>query len=94
MTHSNDNTLTGNGKHLSIKDRDQIEILNKEGYSNRRIANLLGFAPQTIHNEVKRGMVRQLKRQKQNGKIYDYYVEVYNAEFGQVNYEKTFSMWS
>ncbi|MFL2111201.1 helix-turn-helix domain-containing protein, partial [Marinilactibacillus psychrotolerans] len=52
MTHSNDNTLTGNGKHLSIKDRDQIEILNKEGYSNRRIANLLGFAPQTIHNEV------------------------------------------
>ena len=88
MTHSNDNTLTGNGKHLSIKDRDQIEILNKEGYSNRRIANLLGFAPQTIHNEVKRGMVRQLKRQKQNGKIYDYYVEVYNAEFGQANYEK------
>ncbi|WP_455709821.1 IS30 family transposase, partial [Marinilactibacillus psychrotolerans] len=36
----------------------------------------------------KRGMVRQLKRQKQNGKIYDYYVEVYNAEFGQANYEK------
>lgn len=59
----------------------------KEAYSNRVIARLLGRSPQTIHNEVKRGTVTQLKRQKQNDKLYDYPYTVYDADTGHANYE-------
>lgn len=43
MVQSNDNTLTTitttlKSSHLSGKERAQIEILRKEGYSNRAIA--------------------------------------------------------
>ncbi|MBF0699303.1 helix-turn-helix domain-containing protein, partial [Streptococcus danieliae] len=39
--------------------RRYIERWNKEGKSNREIARLLGRAPQTINNEIKRGQVLQ-----------------------------------
>nr|WP_317450562.1 IS30 family transposase [Desemzia incerta] len=45
-------------------------------------------APQTIHNEIKRGTVTQLKRQNQNRKVYDYYDSVYSADAGQSPYDK------
>ena len=35
------NTTTPKGSHLSEKERAQIEILHKEGYSNRAIARKL-----------------------------------------------------
>ncbi len=41
-------------KQLTIHERRQIQRLNLEGRSNREIARLLGKAPQTIHNEIKR----------------------------------------
>ncbi|GFG44648.1 hypothetical protein ScFU53_16600 [Streptococcus canis] len=51
-----------------------------EGQSNREIARRLAKAPQTIHNEVKRGQVRQQVRQ---GK----YEQVYSADFTQEVYD-------
>lgn len=88
MTQINNNTNSRKGKHLSYAERCQIAILKKEGYSNRKIATVLNRAPQTINNEVNRGTITQVKRQKQNGKVYEYYSEVYGADVGQANYEK------
>ena len=51
-----------------------------EGQSNREIARRLAKAPQTIHNEVKRGQVRQQVRQ---GK----YEAIYSADFAQKAYQ-------
>ncbi|WP_444811699.1 helix-turn-helix domain-containing protein, partial [Streptococcus canis] len=46
---------TPKGKHLT---RRMIDRWLLEGQSNREIARRLAKAPQTIHNEVKRGQVR------------------------------------
>ncbi|HFI0977967.1 TPA: helix-turn-helix domain-containing protein, partial [Streptococcus suis] len=46
---------TPKGKHLTIDNRRLIERWKLENKSNREIAGLLGKAPQTIHNEIKRG---------------------------------------
>lgn len=51
------NNYTTKGKHLTINDRRNIERWLNQGKSNREIARLLGKAPQTINNEVKRGLV-------------------------------------
>ena len=89
MTQTKDNTNSRQRKHLSYAERCQIAILKKENYSNRNIAKVLGRAPQTINNEIKRGTITQLKRQKQNGKVYDYYYSVYDPDAGQALYEKS-----
>lgn len=88
MTHFNDTTLTRKGKHLSYAERAQIAVLKENKFSNRRIALSLGRAPQTINNEIHRGKVTQLKRQKQNGKTYDYYITIYDGDVAQANYDK------
>ncbi|MBF0806811.1 MULTISPECIES: IS30 family transposase [unclassified Streptococcus] len=72
---------TTKGKHLTINDRRNIERWLKQGKSNREIARLLGKAPQTINNEVKRGLVLQ---QVKKG----LYKKVYSADFAQANYKK------
>lgn len=41
-------------KHLTIHERNKIEVLNKEGYSARKIATVLGFHHSTICREIKR----------------------------------------
>ncbi|EFM25831.1 hypothetical protein HMPREF9225_0537 [Peptoniphilus duerdenii ATCC BAA-1640] len=41
-------------KHLTLNDRNKIEVLNQEGYSSRRIAKILGFHHPTISRELKR----------------------------------------
>ena len=46
-------------KHLTIDLRKLIEKWNKERKSNREIASLLDKSPQTINNEIKRGLVIQ-----------------------------------
>ncbi|MGM0123769.1 hypothetical protein IGI37_001143 [Enterococcus sp. AZ194] len=56
--------------------------------SNREIAKQLGRAPQTIHTEIKDGLARQIRRQKQNGKIYEYASVQYFASTGQEAYEQ------
>lgn len=88
MTHSNDNTSARKGKHLSYSERSQIAILKIEHYSNRQIANVLDRVPQTINNEIHRGTITQLKRQKQNGKVYDYYTTCYDPDAGQAAYDR------
>ena len=47
----------------------------------------MGRSPQTINNEVKRGTVRQLRRQKHNGRTYDYDHYVYDPDYAQQRYE-------
>ena len=41
-------------KHLTLNERNKIEVLNKEGYSSRKIAKILGFHYSTIARELKR----------------------------------------
>ncbi len=75
------NNYKTKGKYLTIPDRRYIEQWNKEGKSNREIARLLGRAPQTINNEIKRGQVLQQVRKG----LFKY---VYSADVAQANYEK------
>uniref|UniRef100_UPI000B04121E helix-turn-helix domain-containing protein n=1 Tax=Salinicoccus sediminis TaxID=1432562 RepID=UPI000B04121E len=81
MTQPHDTTESIKGKHLTQDERAQIEILKQENYANRAIAARLGRAPQTINNEIKRGIIRQTRRQKQNGKTYDYEYHVYDPGY-------------
>ena len=53
------NHYTTKAKHLIIHSCRLIERWKNEGKSNREIASLLGKAPQTIHNEIKRVTVLQ-----------------------------------
>lgn len=69
------------GKHLTIAERRLIERWKAEGRSNRQIAGLLGKAPQTINNEVKRGLVRQ---QVRRGK----FELIYQADYAQAIYQE------
>ena len=68
-------------------ERSQIELLKKQGYSNRAIARTLGRAPQTIHNEIKRGTIEQIRQQKQDDKVHTYKYSKYSAEVGQKDYD-------
>ena len=65
---------------MTLAERRMIDRWLKEGQSNCEIARRLAKAPQTIHNEVKRGQVRQQVRQ---GK----YEQVYSADFTQEVYD-------
>lgn len=51
------NNYNTKGKHITEQERILIEKWKKEHKSNREIAKLLGKAPQTINNEIKRGTV-------------------------------------
>ncbi len=62
------------GHHLTLKERGNIEVyFNHDGYSRRKIADLIGVSHQTISNEIKRGLVSN--KQRVNGK--EKYHEVY-----------------
>lgn len=41
-------------KHLTLNERNKIEVLIKEGYSSSRIAKILGLHHSTISRELKR----------------------------------------
>ena len=41
-------------KHITLNDRNKIEVLKQEGYSSRRIAKILGFHHSSISRELKR----------------------------------------
>lgn len=89
MTHLEDITESRKGKHLSFMERCWIErYKNVYDYTNREIARRLKRAPQTIHTEIKDGTIQQIRRQRQNGKIYTYEREVYCAHAGQEAYER------
>ena len=88
MTQANNTTNSHKGTHLSYKERMTIEVLIQEKYSVRKMSIRLKRTRKTIKNEIDRGTITQLKRQKQNGKIYDYYTEVYSADAGQTIYDE------
>ncbi len=71
---------TPKSKHLTLAERRNIDRWLKEGHSNREIARRLAKAPQTIHNDVKRGQVRQ---QARKGK----FEAIYSADFAQKVYD-------
>ena len=71
---------TQKGKHLTIAKRRFIEKWKDEGKSNRQIALLLGKAPQTIHNDIKRELVRQQVRKEK-------FELLYSADTAQSRYE-------
>ncbi len=58
MDHSHFNTEIANhvhGKHLSLDERGQIQALNREGLSLRKIAERVGCAHTTVMYELRRG---------------------------------------
>ncbi len=89
MTHTEHTTKSRKGKHLSFDERQLIAYLkNKLGLSNRAIAEELGRAPQTIHNEIKDGTVEVIKQRQIHGtKQYDYRKTEYAPEAGQAAYD-------
>ena len=44
-------------KHLTLNERNKIEVLNKEGYSSRRIAKILGLH---LPEGIKKSLVEAL----------------------------------
>lgn len=59
-------------KHLTYKDRKQIDKMRKEGKGAQYIASELGVCRQTIYNEIERGSIEG----------------IYNADIGHRKYEK------
>ena len=74
------NHYTPKGKHLTMDNRRLIERWKNENMSNRKIAGLLGKAPQTINNEVNRGTTLQQVRK-------GLYKKVYSADYAQTVYQ-------
>lgn len=64
------NYYTTKGKHLTITEHRFIQRCKEIGKSNREIALLLDKAPQTINNEIKRGLVIQQVKKGKFRKIY------------------------
>ncbi|MFC0491094.1 Transposase and inactivated derivatives, IS30 family [Listeria grayi] len=66
MTQIENTTESLKGKHLTYKERVQIEILRSldKPMSGNKIAEKLGRARQTIHTEIKDGTIRQIRKQK------------------------------
>ena len=83
LMQKQDTTHRQKGQHLTSLERGKVAGFRQAGKSNRWIAAEIGVCPQTINNEIKRGTITQLKRQKQSGKVYDYYGSVYSADAGQ-----------
>ena len=90
MTQIENTTESLKGKHLTYKERVQIETLLNldQPLSGNAIAKKLGRARRTIHKEIKDGTVRQIRKQIQNGKEYVYEKFVYFADAGQAAYDK------
>lgn len=90
MTQFENNTESKKGKHLTYKERVEIESYLKldQPLSGNQIAKKLGRARRTIHKEIKDGTVLQRYKACPRGKDYIYEYFVYSAEAGQAAYEK------
>lgn len=64
------NHSTTKDKQVALTERRLIERWQSDGISHRQIAALLGKAPKTINNEIKRGFVRQQVRKGRVEKVY------------------------
>lgn len=81
MTQNNYTTKHRKNKHLTIKERAQIEMLLQQGKTKSEIARLIGIARSTLYNELCRGTAEQMNT---NLEIH----REYFAELGQAIYEK------
>lgn len=73
------------GKHyIRESERYQIEILLKEKYTVRQIAQILDHKYHTVYKEIKRGTVKQLDTH-----LREYYV--YRADYAQTVYDSNVS---
>lgn len=72
---------TPKNTHLTLKERQLIEVWLSEGKSHRCIARLLCRSHQTINNEIKRGMVLQQLRP-------GLYRRVYKADYAHERYKE------
>ncbi|WP_326717113.1 IS30 family transposase [Vagococcus jeotgali] len=79
MVKIKNNTKTSSYKHLSLKERQLIEVWHNMGDSNREIGRRLGRHHQTISNELKRGTTTQIKENKKPKQLYF-------ADTGQAKY--------
>ena len=81
MSQTNNTTKAKKFKHLTLRERYQIEILLKEKHKPIEIAKILGKGIRTIEREIKRGTVRLLNSDLT-------YKEEYCADAGQRIYEE------
>lgn len=79
MDNINNTPISRKNKHLNEFERGQIAALYNEGFSAYAIGKRLKRASNTIRNELKRGTVIQIKKDKE--------VEVYYPDTGQMIYE-------
>lgn len=85
MTNINYTLERTKDKHLTLEERIQIEkALCDRNKSKRQIARELGINHQTVINEIKRGIVTQIKNVNRKSK----YLESYSALAGQEAYSK------
>lgn len=80
MLQNNYTTGKRKFKHLTMKERGQIEILLKEKMAKIKIAKIIGISRSTLYEEIKRGTVEQ---KDTNLKVYTRYY----ADAGQRVYE-------
>ena len=60
MTQINYSTKHIKNKHLTIKERAQIELLVKQGTKKTEIAKIIGISRSTLYNELNKGTVEQM----------------------------------
>lgn len=72
------------GRYITKKERHQIEILLKQKYTIRAVADALGHKYNTVYKEIKRGTVKQL-----DSLLAVYYV--YKSDYAQLMYERSIS---
>ena len=60
MTQTNYTTKHRKNKHLTIKERAQIEMLLQQGKTKSEIARVIGIPRSTLYNELHRGTVDQM----------------------------------
>jgi IS30 family transposase len=81
MSQINNTTKSKRFKHLTLRERYQIEILLKEKHTPFEIAKILGKGVRTIEREIKKGKVKLLNSDLT-------YREEYCADAGQRIYEE------
>ena len=81
MSQSNINMKERGFKHITEKERYQIEILLKDGKKPKEIASILGKHKRTIEREINRGRVKMLNSDLT-------YSERYCADAGQRKYKQ------
>ena len=78
MNHLKNTTMHQKYKHLSEEDRVIIQIRLEDGWTIPGIAKAVGCCPNTVRNEIKRGLKPMYKNKR----------FCYRAKTGQANYEK------